>query len=132
MIVADTSAWIEFLRATGSPVHRKLRALLAEGAEVAVTEVVVMEVLAGARSPRHEHALRSQLLSLPVLRLGGLADFEAAAELFRRCRQAGETLRRLVDCLIAVPVIAADATLLHADTDFDRLARHTPLRIERL
>ena len=91
-----------------------------------------MELLAGARDPRDERDLRKGPLSLPVLALDGIADYEAAAELYRACRRAGEAIRGLSDCLIAVPVIRARASLLQADGDFDRLTRHTRLRIEPL
>ena len=130
MIVADTSAWIEFLRNTRSKVHLRLRQLLEKGSELAVTEVVVMEVLAGARSHDHAEALKAHLLAFPLLRLEGLDGFEAAAALYRACRDAGETVREITDCLVAVPAIAAGATLLQADRDFEVLARHTPLRLE--
>lgn len=132
MIVADTSAWIELFRATGSAVDRTLSRRLETDEEVVVTEVVVMEVLAGARSPRRLEALRSGLLEFPVLPLHGLPDYEAAAELYRDCRRAGETIRELTDCLVAVPAIRAGASVLHADRDFEVLARHTPLRLEPL
>ena len=46
MTMIDTSAWIEFLRDTGSPVCDRVDALV-EG-EFAVCEPVVMELLAGA------------------------------------------------------------------------------------
>ncbi|MFN8233487.1 MAG: PIN domain-containing protein, partial [Actinomycetota bacterium] len=49
MILADTSAWIEYLRGTGSRTHRALRRAIDSG-DVVITEPVVMEVLAGARS----------------------------------------------------------------------------------
>jgi predicted nucleic acid-binding protein len=130
VIVADTSAWVEFLRRTQSPVHLRLRALIDEGAELAVTETVVMEVLAGARSRKHAEELRRHLLAFPVLTLRGLEGFDAAAGLYRACRAAGETVRELTDCLVAVPTIDAEATLLQADRDFEVLARHTPLRLE--
>ncbi len=91
-----------------------------------------MELLAGNLSPYELLGLRARLLSFPVLELGGLAGFERAADLFRACRAAGETVRELADCLIAVPTIDADATLLCADRDFEVLARHTPLRLEPL
>jgi predicted nucleic acid-binding protein len=132
LIVVDTSAWVELLRATASRVDRTLTRLLEEERDLAVTEAVVLEVLAGAATPRRGEELRSMLLRFPVLELGGLAGFEQAAELFRVCRRAGEPLRSLVDCLIAAPTIAADATLLAADRDFEKLARHTPLRLEPL
>jgi predicted nucleic acid-binding protein len=130
LIVADTSAWVEFLRKTGSEVHLRLRRLIADGGRLAVTEIVVMELLAGARSQYHAEELRAHLLSFPVLRLRGLDGFDAAAALYRACRAAGETVREMSDCLVAVPTIEAGATLLQADRDFEVLARHTPLKLE--
>ena len=131
MIVVDTSAWIEFLRGTGSPVHRTVRRLLDAGERLATTEVVVMEVLAGARDPVHEDRLRRLVLGGELLPLAGLSDYEDAAGLYRRCRRAGATLRSLTDCLIAVVVIRAGAEILHSDRDFDAITRHVPLRIAR-
>jgi predicted nucleic acid-binding protein len=130
VIVVDTSAWIEWFRATESDVHRHLRELIRRRAALAVTEVVVAEVLAGVPRTRID-ATRAHLLSLRLLRLRGLPDFEAAASLYRACRDAGETVRHS-DCLVAVPAIRARATLLHADRDFEKLARHTPLELEPL
>jgi predicted nucleic acid-binding protein len=65
----------------------------------------------------------------PILRLASLADFSLAASLYRRARRAGVTVRRTLDCLIAATCIQANAPILHADDDFDRLASCTPLRI---
>lgn len=129
MIVVDTSAWVELLRDTGSKAHRMLVRLVRDRERLAVTEVVVAEVLVGARSSRHRDELRGMLLGFPVLTLNGLRGYEAAAELYRACRAAGEAPRTLVDCLIAVPAIEARAPILHADDDFERLARHTPLEV---
>jgi predicted nucleic acid-binding protein len=131
VIVADSSAWVEYLRHTGSPTHLALRGLLDEDADLAVTEVVVMEVLAGARSAEHAEALRQELLRFPVLALRGLEDYEEAAALARACRAGGETLSAQVDCLVAVPAIQAGAAVLHADRDFEVIARHTGLRLYR-
>jgi predicted nucleic acid-binding protein len=130
LVVVDSSAWIELLRATGSPVHRTLRRLVVEGAELALTEVVMMELLTGARSDSEADAIRARFSAFIVLPLGGLAGYEAAARLYRACRSAGETVREITDCLIAVPVIRSGSTLLQADRDFEVLARHTPLRLE--
>lgn len=58
MILADTSAWVEYDRATGSPVIRRLTDVIAEGGPLAVTEPVIMEVLSGARSDARENDLR--------------------------------------------------------------------------
>jgi predicted nucleic acid-binding protein len=127
VILVDTSAWVEFLRATGTQTHLQVRSLLARGEPLATTEVVVMEVLAGARDEAHLRALRRLLLRCELLPLNGLADYEAAADLYRTCRGSGETIRALTDCLIAVPAIRAGAAVLHADRDFDAIARQSAL-----
>jgi predicted nucleic acid-binding protein len=132
VIVVDTSAWVELLRATGSPVHRRLQQALHGREEVCVTEIVVAEVLAGARDERRADELRSTLLGFTLLPLEGLDAFERASALFRACRAAGETLRGIADCLVAVPAIAAEAPVLHADPDFEKLARHTRLEVVSL
>ncbi len=128
MILIDTSAWVEFLRNTGSIVCNLVEELLAE--DVAVCEPVRMEVLAGARDEAHLMDLR-RLLALGVAIPTLATDYEDAAALYRRCRREGETVRKLMDCLIAGIAIRADAPILHNDTDFDVLARHTELRIYR-
>jgi len=132
VIVVDTSVWVELLRKTGSRVHLGLRKLIEERAELAVTEVVVAELLAGVRPDRERSELRSMLLGFPLLPLWGLDAYEAAADLFRSCRLAGEPVRHLTDCLVAVPAIEAGATLLAVDRDFETLARHSRLRLEPL
>lgn len=132
MIVADTSAWIELFRRTGSPTDLALRRLLEKPRDLAVTEVVVMELLSGARSPRHLRELRSLLLAFRVLRLRGLDGYEKAADLYRRCRAGGAKVRKITDCLVAVAAIEAGAPVLHCDADFDKLARHTPLEVVAL
>jgi predicted nucleic acid-binding protein len=106
--------------------------LIVADAPIAVTEVVIFEVLAGARTGRDLEQVRDRILAFPVLHLNGLGGFEKAAELYRTCRTAGETLSSLVDCLVAMPAIDADATVLAADRDFEVLARHTSLRLEPL
>lgn len=130
MVLVDTSAWIEFLRGTGSRPHHRIRADLAGRTSLATTEVVVMEVLAGAHSPTHLHGLRRLLTGCRLLPLQGLADYEDAAALYRSCRSQGVTIRRLTDCLIAALAIRCAVPILHADRDFDLIAGCTSLQIE--
>jgi len=127
--LVDTSAWIEFLRATGSAAHLALRAALERGDELACTDVVLMEILAGARDDREWDRLRRLVYGLEFHAVEGPTDYEQAAEIFRICRAGGETPRRLADCLIAAVAIRADTELLSADRDFEAIARHTPLRL---
>ncbi len=131
MTLLDTSAWIEFLRATGSATHRAVRSLLEQGDELHTTDVVVMEVLAGARDSRNEEQLRRLLARCHHLPLEGLADFEMAAALYRRCGRGGETVRVLTDCLIGAVALRCDVAVLHRDGDFDVLSRQAGLRAGR-
>lgn len=129
MILIDSSAWVEFLRATGSYVHHSVRSALEQDADLACTDVVAMEMLAGARDDRERERLRRLLYGQRFLAVEGLADYESAAELYRLCRRRGETPRKLTDCLIAAVAIRNDAELLCDDSDFLVIARHAPLRL---
>ncbi len=128
MILVDSSAWIEFLRDTRSPVCERVDELL--GGDIGTCEPVRMEILAGARDEKHLGDLRGLLASATLLSTVP-TDFEEAASLYRVCRQSGETPRKLVDCLIASIAIRHGVSVLHCDADFEVLARHTQLAIYR-
>ncbi len=120
---------MEFLRATGSSADRRVDRLLGSPAGLVTTDVVVMELLAGARDDAHLSRLRRLLARCRFTPTEGPQDYEDAAEVYRACRRGGETVRALVDCLIAVVAMRAGASLLHADRDFDAIARHTALEL---
>ncbi len=122
MILADTSAWVEYDRATGSPVDQRLADLIMTDGPLAVTEPVIMEVVAGARTDDRETDLRRLLLRFTLLDFDVLADFDGAASIYRRCRRAGVTPRGTVDCMIASVALRHRATLLAADIDLNRVA----------
>jgi predicted nucleic acid-binding protein/Arc/MetJ family transcription regulator len=128
VILIDTSGWVEFLRDTASPICQRVDDLLAEG--FVVCEPVRMEVLAGATGERHLNDLRP-LLARGTLITTEPTDYEEAASLYRVCRRNGETVRTMIDCLIASVLIRSGSPLLHADRDFDVVARHTPWEIDR-
>ena len=129
VILTDSSAWVEYLRGTGSAVHARVRAHHELSSELAFTEIVAMELYAGARSAAEERDVDAIVRGSSFLAVGGLADYEHAASLYRTCRRRGETIRRMNDCLIAVVAIRNDVPVLHNDRDFDVLARHTELRV---
>lgn len=129
MILVDSSAWIELLRRTGSPVDRRLTAAIERDEQLATVGVVLLEILAGARDEAHAKSLRRLLARCRLLALQEPSDHEAAAALYRACRRGGSTIRRLPDCLIAAVAIRHDIDLLHRDSDFEEIARHTALRV---
>lgn len=122
MILVDTSAWVEFDRATGSTVDRRLAELIAAEADVAVTEPVIMEVLAGARDDGRALDLQRLMDRNRLLRVDPVVDFAAAARIYRTCRRSGVTPRGLLDCVIASVALRHGAALLTADADLVRVA----------
>ena len=130
MILVDTSAWIEFDRATGSAVDERLTNLIAGAAEVAVTEPVIMKVVAGARDATREQDLRRLMQRFTLLRFDAAVDFDAAARIYRTCRRSGVTPRGMIDCMIASVAHRNNATLLAADNDLDRVSKIIGIQLD--
>jgi predicted nucleic acid-binding protein len=122
VILADTSAWVEYDRATGSSVDVRVTELLETDGPLMVTEPVIMEVLARARTEAQESDLRRLLLRGGLLPFDASTDFEAAARIYRRCRRSGVTPRGMIDCMIAAVAWRRGAALLSYDADLDRVA----------
>ena len=82
-----------------------------------------------ARCARREHfvRLRDQLEEArPFVSHDPRALAQLAAWLYARCRWQGITLRSPNDALIAACAIESGEPLLHADVDFERIARVEP------
>jgi predicted nucleic acid-binding protein len=130
VILVDTSAWVELDRATNSQVDARLTRLIETDTAVAITEPIVMEVLAGARDDRRERQLRMMLRRSELLGFDAAVDFDGAARIYRRCRGAGVTPRGLIDCMIAAVAQRHRATVLAHDLDFARLATVIALELD--
>ncbi len=128
-MLVDTSAWIEWLRATGSPPDRSLSSALDRGEQLFVTGPVVQEVLQGARDERHADELRSLLATCDFAEPVYPETYEHAAALFRRCRVAGRTVRGTVDSLVAAVALERGIEVLAHDRDFKTLRDVCGLRL---
>lgn len=129
MILVDTSAWVEFDRASGSRIDEQLTHLISTGADIGVTEPVLMEMLAGARSEQANASIRHLLTSFGWIPADAQTDFEAASRVYALCRRSGVTPRGLIDCMIAAIALRSDSSILAVDGDFDRIASVVPVRI---
>lgn len=129
MILVDTSAWIEYQRATGSSVDLWLNAAVEADEPLATVGIVTMELLAGARDDIHLGQLRRFLARWKFLPLEEPSDYELAASVYRECRRRGHTIRRQADCLIAAIAMRSGTALVHRDTDFDSIASAVPLQL---
>lgn len=131
-VLVDTSAWVEFLRGTGSAHNRWIRDSLRAETPLGWTEPILYELTAGASSPRRGEELRALLRRGPLLAVGGLQDWEDAAHLYRSARSKGRTVRSSMDCLIAAVALRTGSQLLAVDRDFEALADVSDLELTRL
>ncbi len=131
MIVVDTTVWIDFFNGRDGPHVDELTRLVAADAGVALTDVVLTEVLQGIRSDKDYRAVDERLAVFDILRLDDLDDFRRSASLYRAARRTGITIRRTLDCLIASVCIREAVPILHNDSDFDELARCSELRVHQ-
>lgn len=122
LVLADTSAWIEFLRGTGSRADRALAAILATGGRAAVSGVIIQEVLAGCRGDGHATEVESLLRSCVAVEPVCPETYAHGATLYRRCRAQGKSVRGTVDCLIAALALEHDLPVLAQDRDMRTLA----------
>ena len=128
MILIDTSAWIEYFRATGSAAAVEVRRLLSEEADqAAMCEPVAMEILSGAGDDSTYAKLERLVNGLPSLNIDTSVDFRVAAQIYRAARRAGRTIRSINDCLIAAVAIRHSARIVHRDSDFEVIASMTNL-----
>ena len=129
MILVDTSAWIEFLRRTGSVTNDRVRYGIQTGDDFAVLDVVRMELLAGASSDAEAASLRRFLARFTPVLASSPADHELAAVLYRLARRSGETVRSLVDCLVVAAALRLGAPVLARDRDYQVLASVSELQV---
>ena len=132
MILVDTSIWVKFFNRARDTQAVHLHDLIERGAAVALTDLVLTEILQGIQDEHRFGAARRNLLDFPIFRAEGLETFVHAAQLHRRCRRAGFTVRTTVDCIIAAVAIEHGLDLFHDDRDFDAIARCAPLTIYRV
>jgi predicted nucleic acid-binding protein len=130
VILVDSSAWVEYDRATGSAPHLRIESLIEADGPIAVTEPIVMELLAGARDDRREADLRRLLGRFTMLSFDAVTDFDGAVRIYRRCRAAGITPRGMLDCMIAAVAWRRDAALLAHDADIYHVARVIEIELD--
>ena len=126
MPLIDTSAWIEYLRQTGSRTNIEVRLTLNNDAQIC--DVIRMEILAGARDQQHVTQLEKLLARAAVIKTEPI-DYDNAAAIYRACRKLGITVRAQIDCLVAAIAIRTNTKIIHHDSDFDAIAQVTKLKI---
>ena len=129
MLLVDSSVWIDWLRGAATDAVRFVQAREAFE-EIALTQMIYLEVLQGVSCDRQYSACQRVLGAQTMLQpLDALETFEAAAQLYRKARKKGLTVRKSSDCLIAAIALEHGAMLVHNDRDFIALAQAEPMLI---
>jgi len=129
MILVDTSALLPFLAGRSTRASETVARALSEGLEIALTPIVVQEILQGARDEPEWRRLRRYLQTQTILSPHNpMATHIAAARIYYDCRRRGLTVRSTLDCVVAQIAIEHGVPLLHDDRDYDAIARVRALK----
>ena len=129
MILVDSSVWIDFLSRSPGSGGRELRRLIEEEEPVALTGIVVTEVLQGLT--RDADKIERYLSRFELLEPKGFSTYREAAAIVRLARSRGISLTT-VDALLAAIAFGHRATMFSLDKDFARLGPLLPLRLRPL
>lgn len=129
MILVDTSVWIDFFNGMDSKEKDQLRQLIINHEQIALTDVILTEILQGIRNEHQYERVKNTLLQLNILHAVLVKTYIHAAEIYRSCRSKGFTVRKTNDCLIAAVAIESNCLLLHKDKDFAAIAQCVELQI---
>lgn len=128
MIVVDTSVWIGLLRGSDNAPVAMLRDMQAVE-DILIGDLILLELLQGARDDRHAAAIEQNLRRFPILPMLDDTLAVAAARNYRLLRARGVTIRKTADMIIGTFCIERGYELLHADRDFAPMVEHLGLRL---
>jgi predicted nucleic acid-binding protein len=126
MIVVDSSVWISRLRGLRSPAVISFETQL-DDEDILVGDLVLLEVLQGARDDAHATTIARQMRRFPVVTMSNETLAIEAARFYRLLRVRGVTVRKTIDMIVGAFCIVHGYALLHEDRDFDPMERHLGL-----
>ena len=130
MILVDSSVLIGFLEGRDGPAVRRFHEVLERDIPFGLSPITVLEVLQGAATKRDFDRLHDYLGTQTIYEpRDRVESYAAAAKIFFDLRRRGMTVGSTVDCLIAQTAIDHGLHLLHDDSDFDRIAKVSTLKI---
>jgi predicted nucleic acid-binding protein len=129
MIVVDSSVWIGQLRRSRSDKIETLESIRNPATSILVGDLVLLEVLQGARNDRHAAKIERELRVFRIERMLDDGIAVKAAANYRALRDRGITVRKTIDLIIATFCVERGHSLLHDDRDFDPVAAHLGLRV---
>ncbi len=128
-MIFDSSVWINYSIGKKNGQTDLLDVYLQQGEQAYLCPPILQEVLQGIREPSEYSRVAGILHEMIFLRLDSYVVAEGAANLYRSLRAKGITIRKPNDCIIAFYAMHFKLMLAHNDADFDKIAKHTPLKV---
>jgi predicted nucleic acid-binding protein len=128
-LIFDTSVWVDFLRNNRNPESDLLTSYIENNDQILLVPTILQEVLQGIRDDRQFHHIKDIFSYFTILQLPPVQAAIGAAELYRTLRKKGLTIRKNNDCMIAFYAIEFSASLVHLDSDFDLISKHSKLNV---
>lgn len=121
----DTTIWVKYLRGIDPSLKDRLRSLVLED-RAFTSEVIIMEILRGAKSDKEYDLLYQDFLSIPQLSINSNV-WETAWRTAYKLRKSGVNTP-MADILISAVAIYHKCTLMHSDKHFTLIAKHSGLK----
>ena len=131
MILVDTSVWIDFFAGRDLPHVAKLEQFILDNEDLALCGIILTEILQGISDDTTYRRVRRDLSPLIMLPMPSTV-FVRAADIYRKLRKQGITIRKSNDCIIAATALEHHCQLLHNDKDFTPVAKHFPLKVVKI
>jgi len=128
-VLVDTSVWIDALNGKTNWQTKLLEQLISDDPSVVLCPVIIQEILQGIRDDNDFNTIKADLSGFVTLYIDPVEAAYGAAALYRNIRKRGVTIRKSNDCLIAYYAISCEASLLHNDADFDKIAAYSALKL---
>jgi len=123
LILVDTSVWIDFFKGVKTKEEKFLVSLIKKEEPVFITGIVLMEILQGIREKEQFNQVKEYLSAFPLAKIHEPQTYIKAADIYRKCKKKGITVRSPIDCLIAQIAIENDLYILHRDRDYTNIAK---------
>jgi predicted nucleic acid-binding protein len=130
MILVDTSVLIDYFKGMDNRPVKKFHQILESNIPFGISHLIYMEVLQGSQTDKDFKLLKKYLATQTFYEVkNGRESFAESARMYLKLRKKGVTVKSTIDCLIAQIAVENELFLLHNDADFDRIAKHFPLKI---
>jgi len=128
VILVDTSVWIDFFAGRDLAHVATLEQFILADEDLALCGIVLTEILQGITDDTAHRRVRRYLNPLIMLPMPETV-FIRAADIYRKLRKQGVTVRKTNDCIIAATALEHRCQLLHNDKDFAPIAKHWRLKV---